>query len=219
MRPSALVTASALRDQACERLREAILTGELRAGERLSINELAETYGVSTMPVREALRRLESEGLVETSARRWTRVVTPDRATALEVYPMIVALEELALDGVRHDLDGLNRHIRALREAVRDGDLTASLRADEAFHTTLAAGAGNATLSATVSALRGRVRLLESLFFSLPARGRSPGEHDQVITALSQADVAGARQALRMHWERGQREVLAALDGGRPGLR
>src|SRR5262245_46210954 len=84
-----LVEAPPLREQVYSRLRDSILTGELRAGSRLSPAALAQGFGVSTMPVREALRLLEEDGLIETSPRRWTRVASPNPGLADEVYPVI----------------------------------------------------------------------------------------------------------------------------------
>src|SRR4051812_9253529 len=92
-----LVEAPPLREQVYSRLRDSILTGELQSGARLSPAGLAESFGVSTMPVREALRLLEEDGLIETSPRRWTRVASPDPGLADEIYPVIAVLEDFAL--------------------------------------------------------------------------------------------------------------------------
>src|SRR5436190_24084875 len=86
------------REQIYAELRDWILDGILVPGERLHDMALAEQLGVSRTPVREALRRLEDEGLIETSPNRWTRVAPLDLVEAGSLYPIISNLEQLALD-------------------------------------------------------------------------------------------------------------------------
>src|SRR5579864_5094934 len=84
------------RDEAYEKLREWIIAGTLHPGETLRDQEIAERLGVSRTPVREALRRLDDEGFVETALNRWTRVAPLDLKKALEIYSVIEALEVFA---------------------------------------------------------------------------------------------------------------------------
>lgn len=211
-----LEVATPLRDQATARIREAILAGELAPGQRLSVDALAQEYGVSLMPIRDALRQLELEGLVETEARRWTRVVEPDLRCADDVYPMIVALEALAIrTAVAGDQTSLIEHNRVFHDAVRRGDAGACLRADEAFHAAVVRSAGNPTLDATLANLRARVRLLELQFFRLDDGEQSPFEHDAIIAAISAGDRAEAERLISAHWARGERAIRDHLLAGR----
>ena len=86
------------REEVYCRLRAWIIDGRLRPGELLRDQDIAATVGVSRTPVREALRRLEDEGLVETALNRWTRVAPIDIGKAAEIYAIVEALELFALE-------------------------------------------------------------------------------------------------------------------------
>ena len=86
------------REEVYGRLRAWIIDGRLRPGELLRDQDIAATVGVSRTPVREALRRLEDEGLVETALNRWTRVAPIDVGKAAEIYAIVEALELFALE-------------------------------------------------------------------------------------------------------------------------
>ena len=97
-----------IRDDVYQSLREWIVRGDLEPGEKLKDKELAAQLGVSRTPVREALRKLENEGLVETSANRWTKVAPITIQDAERIYPIIQKLEELALILAFHKIDLLH---------------------------------------------------------------------------------------------------------------
>src|SRR5215467_11130940 len=85
-----------LRERVYQTLQHAIVSGQLPPGERLRDQDLAEQLGVSRTPVREALQRLEDEGLVETAPRASTRVTALDERAAREAFPVVAALHALA---------------------------------------------------------------------------------------------------------------------------
>src|SRR3954468_2113782 len=87
-----------LRDRAYVTLRDAIVDGTLQPGERLRDQELCTWLGLSRTPVREALGRLERDGLVETAPQRFTRVAPLDRRTARDAFPVVAALHALAAE-------------------------------------------------------------------------------------------------------------------------
>lgn len=204
-----LAASRSLRDQVTDRLRDAILGGTLKAGDRLSVSEIAKRYGVSLMPVREAISRLESEGLIQSEARKWTRVAVPDIAKADEIYPMIIALETLALRTSGTEVRELKAINAAFEVAVAEEDVIGSLRADFAFHSELAALAGNNTLAATLAELRGQIRLLESAYFTLEARKESPVQHARIIEAIAAGNRDRAQVLLRDHWQGGHDALRA----------
>ena len=88
---------SFMREEVYNTLLGWIMEGELRPGEKLLDKVLAESMGVSRTPVREALRRLEDKGLVESAANRWTRVSEVSIDEPVKIYPIIWTLEELAV--------------------------------------------------------------------------------------------------------------------------
>ena len=109
-----------LRDRAYVTMRDAIVDGTLAPGERLRDQELCEWLGLSRTPVREALSRLEQDGLVETEPQRFTRVAPLDRRAARDAFPIVAAVHALAAElGVPRltvaDLDAM----RAANDALR----------------------------------------------------------------------------------------------------
>jgi DNA-binding GntR family transcriptional regulator len=203
-----------LREQVYERIRRAIINGELKPGERLSTAALASNLGVSTMPIREAIRLLEDDGLVETSARRWTRVATITTEEAEQLYPLVGLLEEYAvIDGGRPSAEQLDRLRVAndeLRDAATAGDAPGCINADEAFHAILVERCRNSTALRTISQYKARMRLLEGEFFREGPRA-SVEQHERIIAAAEHGDVEAAGALVRSNWAYG----LEAIRGSR----
>src|SRR5438067_10360445 len=112
------INRSLARDEAYERIRDWIIDGTLRPDEILRDHDIAQSLGVSRTPVREALRRLEDEGFVETALNRWTRVAPLDLLKAIETYSVIAALEASALESAQlnpQDLDRMTEANAAMR--------------------------------------------------------------------------------------------------------
>lgn len=209
-----------MREEAYASLRGWILDGTLRPGEKLRDAELAEALGVSRMPVREAFRRLEDEGLVETAANRWTRVSLVDAKQAERVYPILVSLESLAIalaaprlkDG---DLRLMFEANERLREALREVRAVEASQADRDFHEVFLKKTGNQDLVRMVSDLKAKLRRLEVAYFggSIVA-DRSATEHDAILKALRKGDVERAREAVEDNWHRSLQRVLEQLGDG-----
>lgn len=206
-----------LREQAYQRIRRAILVGELGPGTQLSPAAIARNLGISTMPVREALRLLEDEGLVETSARRWTRVRTTSPREAEEIYPLVGLLEEHAVtiggEATRSQLAAMRRANRDLAAAAKAHDVITCLDADERFHAALVARCDNATLLRTIAELKARMRLLEGAFYRVESSARSIEQHQQAIDALAAGDRERAGALARENWSHGLAGVRATLVG------
>jgi DNA-binding GntR family transcriptional regulator len=205
--PSELVEAPPLRDQIYSRLRDSILTGELPAGARVSPASLAKSFRVSTMPVREALRLLEDDGLVETSPRRWTRVASPDPAVADEVYPMLAVLEDFALRTAPRPpvaaITAARAANAALARAASEHDVLACVAADAEFHAILMELSPNHTLRRTLVDLKARIRLLEGSFFRVSNASRSVSQHEEVLEALIRGEMTEAGAIVADNWVQG----------------
>ncbi len=204
----AAVARVCLRDAAYDRIRDWILDGTLAPGEPLRDEALAEGLGMSRTPVREALQRLEDEGLVVTSATRRTFVSPVTLTQARDVFPIVTALETLGLElaAPRMDADALAAMRAAnvrLSAALEAGDAGAALEADTALHATFIARAGNAELAALLAELKSKVRRIERTFWGGADRTASVRDHDALIAALEAGDVATARAVLQRNWERG----------------
>jgi DNA-binding GntR family transcriptional regulator len=199
-----------LSDAAYARLRDWILDGTLAPGEALRDEALGEALGMSRTPIREALRRLEEEGLVVSTATRRTHVSPVTVKQAREVYPIMATLEGFAvrLAAPQMDADALDAMRAAnarLAEALAIPDAGEATAADEAVHMAFVTRCGNDELIAVLEDLRSKVRRIERVFWGTDETDRTPSVHDHaaLIDALVAGDVAGAEQALACNWERG----------------
>lgn len=201
-----------LAERAYRRLRDAILGGALPAGGRVSERALGKSLGVSAQPVREALRRLEAEGLVATSPRRGTVVADLDARVLGEMNLIRLALEGSAAalaarKATSEDLSALRAQLGAMREATAAGDIASLARANEAFHERLRAAAGNAFLTRALETLRAydRVARLRALGSSPREPAQALREHASLLAALRRRDPDLAEARMRAHVRRSLR--------------
>ena len=195
-----------IRDDVYASLRSWIVGGQLEPGETLKDKALAARLGVSRTPVREALRRLEDEGLIETAANRWTRVAPVTLREAERIYPILESLETLALNLAFPRLT--EQHLQTMREAnarlraaLRGGDPHAAVDADVALHQVLTDAADNAELGALLERLKTKYKRLELAYFSDAALlAASYQEHQTLLTALRDGDLQAAGKALAENW-------------------
>lgn len=184
-----------------------IIDGTLRPEEPLRDQDLAEHLGVSRTPVREALRRLEDEGLVETASNRWTRVAPLHAAQAAELYPVVETLEVLALRLAApaltaQDLAQLHDLNARLRHAFQQRDAQAAVEADTAFHDLWVSKSGNGELQRTLRALKRKLRRVELAYFNAAgAVQASLDEHATLLRALHMGEVERAVRALQDNWQ------------------
>ena len=180
-------------------IRELVITGELGPGEQLRQRDLALRFGVSQTPVREAMRRLESEGLLVCDTHRGFTVVTPSDGRVEENFQIRAALESLgaALAARKIDADGLAR-LRDLNEQMRaladDDPRYAELNRE--FHFTVYSCAGSPLLLSLM-------RLLWASLHGGPRVSRTHAEsarqHDEILAALADADAAAASALTYQH--------------------
>ena len=184
-----------------------IIGGTLAPEEALRDQDIAEQLGVSRTPVREALRRLEDEGLVETALNRWTRVAPLRAGQAAELYPVVETLEVLALrlaapTLTEGDLTRLRDLNGQLRGALQRRDAREAVEADTAFHDVWVAASGNRELQQTLRALKRKLRRIELVYFNAAPSGEvSLDEHAAILDALRAADTALAVRALQVNWQ------------------
>ncbi len=194
-----------LRDRAYGALRDAIVDGTLAPGERLRDQELCEWLGLSRTPVRDALSRLEQDGLVETEPQRFTRVAPLDRRAARDAFPIVAAVHALAAElGVPRltvaDLEAMSNANARFAAALRDVDVDAALAADDAFHAVLLTASSNAELTGVLDRLMPRLRRLERLRFGSLAGRASVRQHDAIIAAAGAKDVKTTAERVRENW-------------------
>lgn len=197
--------ASVLRHRVTDSIRNAILVGRFRPGERLPERELCEMTGVSRTLVREALRQLESEALILVIPHRGPVVarVTPDQARG--IYQVREELEGLACQlFAQHATDAqfasLRDAFQALKRALTRGTALEQIATKNAFYQCLFDGAGNEALTTTLRLLNSRVMLLRSTSMQAPGRGKqSVAELSVLLQALEARDGKAARTAGSLH--------------------
>ncbi|MCA1190477.1 MULTISPECIES: GntR family transcriptional regulator [unclassified Saccharopolyspora] len=180
-----------LREQVRRALQDRISDGRLRPGDRLYEQEIAAEFGVSRVPVREAIRMLQSEGLVDVAPnRRGVFVRSLDRAQVEELFDVREALEALAarLAASRASADVADR-LGVLAERARrawaGGDVDAMSAANTEFHDRIVALSGNALLASVLEPLHGRLAWLFRLNLEPERVCR---EHDELHAAIAGGD-------------------------------
>jgi DNA-binding GntR family transcriptional regulator len=181
-----------------------ILSAALPPGGTVDEQEIAASLGISRTPVREALRKLEQEGLVVRYPNRGAVVTQLSMKEVVEIWQIREILEPAAclLAAARIDAAALAGLEKAIAELSTLGpgfeDYEAHNRSDLELHRLVLGSAGNATLLAVVEALDARVRQARSV--NSPSRFReSVAEHQEIITALKAADGPGAAAAMSRH--------------------
>lgn len=195
-----------LRESVYKRLRDWIVEGSLEPGEQLRDQDLALRLGVSRTPVREALRRLEDEGLVETASNRWTRVKGVELKEAREIYPILLALELLALglalpNLTKADIAAMKAVNEDLRAALEARDSAKATEADVRLHEVITNRSENPELIGILTGLKQKYRRLEQAYFGSGTLGKgSFKQHQRLIRALEKRDLERAKAALTDNW-------------------
>ena len=207
-----------LHAEAVDRLRELITQGKLPPGARLNERVLCERLGVSRTPLREAIKLLATEGLVELLPNRGAVVSRIDPAALAETLEVMGALEGLAGElACRRATPARIAEIRALHEKMlarhARGDLATYFRYNQAIHLEIVAAAGNAKLAATYRQLNAnvqRARYMANL--SSERWNQAVAEHEEILAALEARDAVRLRRLLQDHLAHKLATVLAALD-------
>jgi DNA-binding GntR family transcriptional regulator len=207
-----------LRDQAFLRLREAIVSGVVEPGAPLVIDALAASFGLSAMPVREAVKRLVSDGLVEELPRRAHRIAPLTRASALNVLEIVGTLMIRAYEIGAPALEDAD--VRAMREAfdtscaeATAGDLSAALAAVHRMHAVVYAATGNPEFGRTIASIGPRFDRVLCLWYTGSISGVATSYRRDLLVALEHDRRDEAVEILRAAWQR-FRDVIAAREEG-----
>jgi DNA-binding GntR family transcriptional regulator len=204
-------------------LRRLIQTGELPAGARLRQAEIAERFGVSTTPVREAFTALAREGVVRQDAHRGVVVFTPQLADLRENYLIRGALESLASEKAAEKIgdEDLARLDSLLERMGREKNASRYQDLNRRFHATIYAAADRPRLAELIESLRDASEAYLRLLASRPPRdeylAQGHAEHQAIAQALASHDGAAANRLVAEHLEHNLRELEAvvAADGAR----
>jgi DNA-binding GntR family transcriptional regulator len=206
-----------LREVVCETLRNAIVAGVLKPGERLMEIQVAEELGVSRTPVREAIRKLELEGFVVMIPRRGTYVSDLSIKDVNEVYEVRTALDilaaELAAERItEEELEEMERLLVEIGEYVEESDMDRIVDADSKFHDILYRATRNERLVGIINNLREQLTRFRSLSMSYPGRLKDMlGEHTRLVEALAQRNVALAKNLASEHMANAEQTLLKKM--------
>lgn len=207
-----------LRDVVFNTLRQAILKGEMEPGERLMEITLANKLGVSRTPIREAIRKLELEGLVHMIPRKGAVVASISEKDMRDVLEVRITLEELAVklaikNMTEEDIAMLKKAGQAFENAVISHDIVNIVEADVAFHDIIYNKTENNRLIQIISNLREQMYRYR-LEYVKDARTHSIliSEHNDIIACLAKKDVEAAKEAVREHITNQERGIVRAIN-------
>jgi DNA-binding GntR family transcriptional regulator len=211
-----------LAEKAYKTLHAAILANELKPGTRLRELKLTEWFGISRTPVREALKRLQSDGLIANDPDEGLIVAKLDVRMLSELYEVREVLEGTAAAfAARHASEG---EIAVLRQIVRQGEESAMDQAqlvanNRLFHEALYRSAHNRYLQKTLSGFRESMSLHVSATLSIPGRTRiSLEQHSAIVTEIENRNSVKADEAARLHIREAYRLRVGLLTGIDEGL-
>ena len=214
------MTRTTLHDELVQRLRDMIFSGELKGGDRVPEQRLCDMLGISRTPLREALKVLGNEGLLELLPNRGARVATLSEDDIDEIFPVMGALESLsgALACERLSEDEF-AEIRALHYQMAlhhtRRELAPYFQLNQRIHEAILKAAKNPTLEAQYTALAGRIRLAR--FRSNMSKDRwdqAMREHEEILSALEARDGKLLSEILGQHLENKRETVKQAIREG-----
>ena len=222
MEAQALFRDEPLHGRAVAMIRDMIVKGRLQPNTRISEKELCDTFGISRTPLREALKVLASEGLIELLPRRGARVTAPSRRRIEEQFRAVALIEaDAARSLCQTASDSEIRKLRAIHDrliaAFKKQDAPNYYRANEQFHRALVVTAGNETLADIHADLV--VHLHRARFLALTATEMNvdfADAHDGIIAAIERRDADTAAAEVSAHQLEVGRDVLSALNPATP---
>lgn len=206
-----------LREKILEHIRDAIISGSLKAGSRVSEPELADRYGISRTPIREAFRQLESEGYLTVIPRRGAVVSEFSQKDVEDFYAIKSILEGYAARQACYkltsrDLDRLQANNNRLSELADHNDIKSFFKIHNEFHDMFIRAADNERLRELITSVVTRFQRLRFMSLSLPGRMKiAVQEHEKIIEAFRKRDAETAELLVRKNAEYGGRVLL---DGG-----
>ena len=207
-----------LRDVVFNTLRQAILKGELKPGERLMEIALAEKLGVSRTPIREAMRKLELEGLVVMIPRRGAQVANITEKDLNDVLEVRIALENVAIEKActrmsEEDMGRLWLAAKEFEHTMAEGNLVRLAEADVVFHEIIYRASDNKRLNQVLNNLREQIyRYRVEYLKEEETRNVLVKEHEERTKAIRQRDVKKAQEISFRHIENQRRAIIQSIE-------
>jgi DNA-binding GntR family transcriptional regulator len=186
------ITTDTKSDQVYRRIRQSIFSGKLAPGEKLVASRVARELVVSNIPVREALKRLEAEGLVTVVPHAGARVAPLDASLLRELYPVRALLEGYAArlaakNRKQEDILRLNGQIDSMTACINDGDFFRMGRLNYTFHMDIYALSGNHSLVQLIGDIWQKTAMARIVFHLTPERAKASNkEHRDILRALEE---------------------------------
>lgn len=206
-----------LRELVFEALREAIINGDLPPGERLMEVQVAEELGVSRTPVREAIRKLELEGLVAMIPRKGAYVSGLSMKDLIEVFEIRGALEGVASSlaaerATEEELEDLERYLVKTAELIESKDFAGVVEVDTDFHSLLYKTSRNSRLAQIINNLREQIQRFRQTSLSYPGRMKEAlEEHRKIVEAISDRNPELASQLAQEHIENAENCMMQVI--------
>lgn len=207
-----------LRDVVFKTLRQAILKGELKPGERLMEIALAEKLGVSRTPIREAIRKLELEGLVVMVPRKGAHVANITEKDLNDVLEVRIGLENMAIDKAcclmkKEQFQELKAAEEHFSRILQKGDLTQLAEADVAFHEIIYRASNNERLLQLLGNLREVIYRYRIEYLKDEAtREKLAEEHAEIYEAISARDASKAKAFTFSHIENQRKAIIRSIN-------
>ena len=208
-----------LHERVAARLRDMIVHGGLRPGERISEAALCDQLDISRTPLREALKTLAAEGLVELRPNRGARIAPLRQPETLELFETIAGLERIAAEHAAErlsvaELKKLEKLHDRMETCHDSGDLKPYFACNQDIHRLIVAGAHNQVLQSTHGFLHTRMSRARYFALFVPQRwGESVAEHRRVMDALRARDGATAGAEMHAHVLRTGQIIAQVIDG------
>jgi len=216
-----------IRDDVYNLVRRGILSHDYPPGYRFDLNDLSRRLQVSHTPVKEALHRLETEGLVHIYPRRGTFVTTLDARDIAESFGVRLALERYSAESIVRDVTDadvtrLRGILREMRKLLNVRDFAAMIETyiarDQDFHVEIVALGRNSRLVEIYKTVGGPLHMARILsqFSADSYRNHTEPEHDAILKAIDKRDPGALAKAMTEHVERAQRRILNGWDSRKP---
>ena len=210
-----------------------VLHHELRPGERTSVNLLAKRIGLGRTPIKEAITRLQTEGLLSVAGRSGTVVNLIDREETEKLFALRRVLEDFAVDeAVENATSAQLRRIRELTQEMRRHSVSLDntmhstaefVRANVEFHATIVAASGNSFLLRIYSQIQMHLQIVTYLVrrgYDPRASERRQREHEEICKAMTKRDARMLKAALRSHARTTEEAILKTFEPAvKPPLR
>ncbi len=222
-RPAKRPVRATANEDAYRAILDMVLNQELRSGERTSVNLLAARLRMGKTPIKEAIIRLRTEGLLTVSGRSGTTINEVSPSQAIEMFEARHLLEDFVSDAIienisEQQLSRLNILLRTMRKLSieRTSNLSAEfVHANKAFHLLIVASSGNATISRLYEQLQIHAQIMSYLLANqadpVAAAEKRQKEHEEIVRAIEKRDAALLRKLLRAHTAAPQKIILGRL--------